>query len=79
MTILPLIVISGSIGMFMLWDKYKEKINVKLFRFSKGFVIVLNLKSLFSAIGIIQQISSFIIFQPETVVVVSWFVLLVHD
>ena len=43
MTILPLIVISGSIGMFMLWDKYKEKINVKLFRFSKGFVIVLNL------------------------------------
>ena len=43
MTILPLLVISGTIGMFMLWDKYKEKINLKLFRFCKVFVIVLNL------------------------------------
>jgi hypothetical protein len=43
MTILPLIVISGTIGMFMLWDKYKQKINLKLFRVSKVFVITLNL------------------------------------
>jgi hypothetical protein len=43
MTILPLMVISGTIGMFMLYENYKEKINIKLFRFCKIFVIVLNL------------------------------------
>lgn len=43
MTILPLLVISGTIGMFMLYEKYKEKINLKLFRASKVFVIALNL------------------------------------
>lgn len=43
MTILPLIIISGTIGMFMLHEKYKHKINLKLFRFSKIFVITLNL------------------------------------
>lgn len=43
MTVLPLMIISGSIGMFLLYEKYKEKINRKLFRFSKIFVISLNL------------------------------------
>ena len=43
LSILPLIMISGTVGMFLLWDKYKEKVNLKLFRFSKGFVIVINL------------------------------------
>jgi hypothetical protein len=42
MTILPLMIISGTIGMFMLHEKYREKVNVKLFRFSKRFVIILN-------------------------------------
>lgn len=43
MTILPLMIISGTIGMFLLYDKWKEKINPKLFKFCKVFVIVLNL------------------------------------
>lgn len=43
MTVLPMIIISGTIGMFMLHDKYASKINFKLFRFSKIFVITLNL------------------------------------
>jgi hypothetical protein len=43
MTVLPLLVISGTIGMFMLHEKYREKIRAKLFRFSKIFVIALNL------------------------------------
>ncbi len=42
MTILPLIIISGTVGMFTLYDLYKEKISQKLFRFCKIFVIVLN-------------------------------------
>lgn len=42
MTILPLIIISGTVGMFMLYEKYQERINQKLFRFCKVFVIVLN-------------------------------------
>ena len=43
MTVLPLIIISGTIGMFMLYENYQAKINRKLFRFSKRFVIILNL------------------------------------
>ncbi len=43
LTILPLIVIAGTVGMFQLHAVYKTKINAKLFRFSKYFVIVLNL------------------------------------
>jgi hypothetical protein len=43
MTILPLMIISGTIGMFMIYEKYQSRINRKLFRFSKVFVIVLNL------------------------------------
>ncbi|MCE3226465.1 MAG: hypothetical protein K0S32_1016 [Bacteroidetes bacterium] len=42
MTVLPLMTISGTVGMFMIWEKRKEKINLKLFKFSKVFVIVLN-------------------------------------
>jgi len=43
MTVLPLIIISGTIGMFMLYEKFHQKINPKLFRFCKVFVITLNL------------------------------------
>ncbi|MBI2721325.1 MAG: glycosyltransferase family 39 protein [Bacteroidetes bacterium] len=43
MTILPLIIICGTIGMFMIYEKRKEKINQKLFKVCKTFVIVLNL------------------------------------
>jgi hypothetical protein len=43
MTILPLIIIEGTIGMFMIYDKRKERVNAKLFKFCKWFVIVLNL------------------------------------
>lgn len=42
MTILPLIIISGTIGMFMIYERYREKFNPKLFRFSRIFVIILN-------------------------------------
>lgn len=43
MTILPLMIISGTHGMFLLYENYKERINRKLFRFCKTFVITLNL------------------------------------
>ena len=42
MTVLPLIIISGTIGMFMIYEKYRGKFNQKLFRFSRIFVITLN-------------------------------------
>lgn len=42
MTILPLMIISGCIGMFMIYASRRERINWRLFRFSKRFVIVLN-------------------------------------
>lgn len=42
MTILPLMIISGTVGMFMLYEKNRERFNKKLFRFSKAFVIVIN-------------------------------------
>lgn len=43
MTVLPLLVISGTVGMFQLYEKYKEKFSPKLLRYSRNFVIVLNL------------------------------------
>lgn len=43
MTVLPLMIISGTIGMFSIHETYRHKINAKLFRFSKKFVIILNL------------------------------------
>jgi hypothetical protein len=43
MTVLPLMIISGTIGMFTLYERYKERVNKKLFRFCKVFVIILNL------------------------------------
>lgn len=43
MTILPLIIISGTIGMFWLYEKYQQHFNKKLLKFCKVFVIVLNL------------------------------------
>lgn len=43
MTVFPLIIISGTVGMFEIYQKRKEKINQKLFRFCRAFVIVLNL------------------------------------
>ncbi|MEI6020377.1 MAG: cytochrome b N-terminal domain-containing protein, partial [Bacteroidota bacterium] len=43
LTILPLFIISGTVGMFQLHQLYKSKINHKLFKYSKIFVITLNL------------------------------------
>ncbi|MES2681134.1 MAG: glycosyltransferase family 39 protein [Bacteroidota bacterium] len=42
MTILPLMIISGTIGMFMIYERYRQKFSPRLFRFSKVFVIGLN-------------------------------------
>jgi len=43
MTVLPLIVISGTIGMFIIYERYKSQVNQTLFRFSKTFVVSLNI------------------------------------
>lgn len=43
MTVIPLIVISGTIGAFSIYDCYKERINRKLFLYCKIVVICLNL------------------------------------
>lgn len=43
MTILPLIIISGTIGMFMLHARYSERVRPGLFRACRIFVIALNL------------------------------------
>jgi len=42
MTILPLIIISGTIGMFTLYEVYRSKVNYRFLRFCKIFVIVIN-------------------------------------
>ncbi len=42
MTVLPLMIISGCIGMFMIYEARQRRMNVRLFQFSKIFVIVLN-------------------------------------
>jgi len=43
MTILPMIIISGTCGMFQIYEKYRDRFNKKLLRFCTVFVIVLNL------------------------------------
>ena len=43
MTILPLIMIAGTIGMFDLYARYRDKFSPRLFRFCKYFVLILNL------------------------------------
>jgi hypothetical protein len=43
MTILPFIIISGTVGAFTLYEHFGRQINRRLFRFCKAFVIVLNL------------------------------------
>jgi hypothetical protein len=43
LTVFPHIIIIGTIGMFDLYEKYKHKVNPKLFKFSKAFVISINL------------------------------------
>jgi len=47
LTIIPTIIIIGTIGMFAIQEKYKEKFNFKLFKFSKSFVLVVNLVLIF--------------------------------
>ncbi len=47
LTIVPSIIVIGTIGMFSFYQKYKARIPPKLFRFSKGFVIVLNVIFIF--------------------------------
>ncbi len=46
-TVLPSLIIIGTIGMFELYDKYKSMINIKTFKISKRFVIGINLILLF--------------------------------
>lgn len=48
MTILPLIIISGTDGMILLYDKYKSGVSSGLVGFFKYFVIVLNTILLFA-------------------------------
>ncbi len=43
MTVLPLIIVSGTVGMFMLYGTYRDRINKKWVRNAKIFVISLNL------------------------------------
>ena len=42
MTILPLIMIAGTVGMFALYEKYGSRIGVKTLKYSAYFVIILN-------------------------------------
>jgi len=42
LTVIPTIIIIGTIGMFELYEKYKSKVKPGLFKFSKYFVITLN-------------------------------------
>lgn len=43
MTVLPLLIISGTVGMFLIYERRKQRIRPGLFNFCKWFVIVLNL------------------------------------
>ncbi len=47
LTIMPSLIIIGTIGMFSIYEKYKNRVNLKLFKFSRGFVIVLNIILIF--------------------------------
>ncbi len=42
LTIFPLLIIAGTIGMFDIYERYKQKFNQKLLRGLKYFVIILN-------------------------------------
>ena len=42
MTILPLIIIAGTVGMFALYEKYGARIGAKTLKYSTYFVIILN-------------------------------------
>jgi hypothetical protein len=42
MTILPLMIISGTVGMFMIHEKYKTRISRRLFVWGRNFVVGLN-------------------------------------
>jgi hypothetical protein len=42
LTIIPTLILSGAIGMFILYEKYKAKVKPGLFKFSKNFVIIVN-------------------------------------
>lgn len=46
-TILPSIIITGTIGMFALYKKYKDRFNVKIIGLLKGFVILVNVILIF--------------------------------
>lgn len=41
-TIIPTLILAGTVGMFDLHEKYKTKVKPGLFKFSKNFVITLN-------------------------------------
>ncbi len=43
LTILPTLILSGAIGMFIIYEKYKTKVKPGLFKFSKWFVVTLNI------------------------------------
>lgn len=42
LTIFPFLIISGTIGAFEVYERYRSKFSIKLIRFSKWFVIVIN-------------------------------------
>jgi hypothetical protein len=41
-TIIPTLILAGTIGMFELYERYKSKVKPRLFKFSKNFVIIFN-------------------------------------
>lgn len=41
-TIIPTLILAGTVGMFELYEKYKEKVKPGLFKFSKNFVLFFN-------------------------------------
>lgn len=43
MTILPLIIISGTVGMFMIYENYRHMFNIRLLKICRIFVVVINL------------------------------------
>ncbi len=42
MTVLPLMIVSGTVGMFTIYERNRNRLNARLFRFCRVFVIVLN-------------------------------------
>jgi hypothetical protein len=47
LTIIPPFIIIGTIGMFSIYQKYKKNIPGGLFKFSRGFVLILNILLIF--------------------------------